>query len=86
MFCQISLNTGFSYKRYYWCPAVRVVTFKITYELLELVDSYARSIKRSRSEVIRTALIEYLKANYPDFEKELQKRKLERKKITWLLI
>jgi len=38
----------------------RIVTFKASEELLEALDALARRSGRSRSEVIRDALVEYL--------------------------
>jgi len=40
---------------------VRVVTFKIDEDLLEMIDMYARKTGYTRSEVIRKALVELLK-------------------------
>lgn len=40
---------------------MRVVTFKIDEDLLEMIDMYARKTGYTRSEVIRKALVELLK-------------------------
>lgn len=40
---------------------MRVVTFKIDEDLLEMIDMYARKTGFTRSEVIRKAIVELLK-------------------------
>ena len=42
---------------------MRVVTFKISVSMLERVDALARRMGKSRSEVIREALRQYLAMN-----------------------
>lgn len=44
-----------------WSGVVVVVTFKVSEELARLLTRHARSRGMSRSEVIREALIEYLR-------------------------
>jgi len=42
---------------------MRVVTFKLEEALLEKVDILAKRMARSRSEIIRQAIIEYIERN-----------------------
>jgi len=51
---------------------VRVVAFKAPEELIELLDQYVEAIGKSRSEVIRTAIVEFLKKH----KRELKKLRL----------
>lgn len=46
----------------------RIVTFKIDEALLELLDEYARREGRSRSEVIREAIVRLLRSEGYDVE------------------
>jgi metal-responsive CopG/Arc/MetJ family transcriptional regulator len=56
---------------------LKPVAFKIEPEILELLDAYAQSNKKFRSEVIRDALIEYLK------QRGWLDRSLVTQKIRW---
>ena len=47
----------------------RIVTFKISEDLLRALDEYARSNSMSRSEVIREAIVMLLKSRGVDLEK-----------------
>ena len=42
---------------------MRIVTFKLEEALLEKVDILAKRMARSRSEIIRQAIIEYIERN-----------------------
>jgi len=53
-----------------------VVTFKVSRELLDKIDSLAFRLKMNRSELIRTAIIEYLQKH------EDVKRKIVVKRYT----
>jgi len=56
---------------------MRVVTFKIEEELLELIDQYAELSGETRSEVIRKALMELLREE----KEKLRKAKSKKVKI-----
>jgi hypothetical protein len=43
------------------CMAMRVVSFKIDEELLEMLEEYARKRRMTKSEVIRRAIEAYIK-------------------------
>jgi len=53
-----------------------VVTFKVSRELLDKIDSLAFKLRMNRSELIRTAIIEYLQKH------EDVKRKIVVKRYT----
>jgi len=44
---------------------MRVVTFKVDEDLLEKLDTYAKLRKKTRSEVIREAIVRLLKEEEP---------------------
>jgi metal-responsive CopG/Arc/MetJ family transcriptional regulator len=48
-------------KTYLRCKVVRIITFKVDEVLLEEVDRIAKVFKKSRSEIIRSALHTYIK-------------------------
>ncbi|RLG86205.1 MAG: CopG family transcriptional regulator [Thermoprotei archaeon] len=59
---------------------MRVVSFKVEEELLELLDIYARQRGKSRSEVIREAIIALLQneigTSRPIYRSDLKVKKL----------
>jgi metal-responsive CopG/Arc/MetJ family transcriptional regulator len=48
-------------KTYLRCKVVRIITFKVDEVLLEEVDRIAKVFRKSRSEIIRSALHTYIK-------------------------